>query len=45
MEKYYVSIDGSDSNPGTKQHPFKTFERAEDVAGESGEVIDILIVD
>ena len=27
---FYVAADGSDANPGTRAHPFRTFERARD---------------
>jgi hypothetical protein len=32
---YYVSLKGSDSNPGTLQEPFKTIEKAFSVAGNT----------
>lgn len=44
MIKYYVSLKGSDTNPGTRENPFGTFERAEDVADSAEEIADILNV-
>ncbi|MEI6521346.1 MAG: right-handed parallel beta-helix repeat-containing protein, partial [bacterium] len=29
-KEYFVSVDGSDNNPGTKEKPFKTIEKARD---------------
>jgi hypothetical protein len=45
MIKYYVSLKGSDTNPGTLENPFRTFERAEDITDSSEDIVDIIIVD
>jgi alpha-N-arabinofuranosidase len=37
---YYVSVNGSDSNPGTKEMPFRTIQRAADMA-QSEDVITV----
>lgn len=41
MTKYYVSLEGSDTNPGTKENPFRTFKRAEDVVVSYEEIVNI----
>lgn len=38
--KYYISLSGSDSNPGTADSPFRTIQRGADCAGPG----DVIIV-
>ena len=36
VKTYYVSPNGSDINPGTKERPLKTLEAAVHTAGKAG---------
>jgi hypothetical protein len=37
---YYVTVDGNDNDPGTEGMPFKTIQRAADVA-QPGDIVDV----
>jgi hypothetical protein len=38
---YFVSVQGSDENPGTINSPFQTIQKAADIV-EGGDVINIM---
>ncbi|MCM8785928.1 MAG: DUF1565 domain-containing protein [Candidatus Omnitrophica bacterium] len=40
-ETYYVSVNGDDRNPGTKESPFRTIQKAADIVNP-GDTVFVL---